>query len=219
MLSIPSARRFHPTPGERQQIRPPLANWPPIAAGPHPSDQTLIEAIAGGDRRAMELLYARHKARVDRYVRRMIGDAILAEDVVSDVFLEVWRGADSFKAKSRVATWLLAIARHRALSACRRRVEYRLDECAAIMIADPADNPETEIQRKDRNKLIQACMSQLSKTHREVVELVYYRQKSIEEVARIIAVPVGTVKTRMFYARNRMGKLLAEVGVDGRVLH
>jgi RNA polymerase sigma-70 factor, ECF subfamily len=167
----------------------------------------------------MALLYARHKLRVYRFILRIVGDDTVAEDILSDVFLDVWRDAGTFKAKSQVSTWLLAIARHRALSAFRRRVDEHLDDRSAAAIEDPADDPEIEIQRKDRSTVIQECLSQLSGIHREVVDLVYYRQKTIEEVARIVGVPVATVKTRMFYARNRMGKLLGAAGVDSPVLH
>ena len=192
---------------------------PNATFGPQPSDQVLIEAVGRGDQSSMSLLYARHKLRVYRFILRMVGDESVAEDILSDVFLEAWRDADTFKGKSQVSTWLLAIARHRALSRFRRRIDARLDDQSAAAIQDPADGPELEIQRKDRSTIIKNCLSQLSDIHREVVDLVYYREKTIEEVARITGVPVATVKTRMFHARQRMGRLLGAVGVDSPMLH
>src|SRR5882724_1930173 len=85
------------------------------------SDEALIGLIADGDKRAMQVLYCRHNVRVYRFIARLTGNASLAEDLVSEVFLDVWRQADGFAAKCQVSTWLLAIARYKALSALRRR--------------------------------------------------------------------------------------------------
>jgi RNA polymerase sigma-70 factor (ECF subfamily) len=176
------------------------------------SDEALVGAIAGGDRRAMQALYLRHKVRIYRFVLRLVGNAALAEDIVSEVFLDVWRQADGFKAKSRVSTWLLAIARYKALSARRGRSREQLDDEAADAIADPADDAEAILDRKDRGAIVRQCLSELSAIHREVLDLVYYHEKSVEEVAEIVGVSTGTVKTRMFYARKRMENLLETAG-------
>ena len=83
-------------------------------------DEALIASIAHGDRSAMQVLYARHSVRVFRFILRLTGNASLAEDMLSEVFLYVWRRAEAFEAKSKVSTWLLAIARYKAISALRR---------------------------------------------------------------------------------------------------
>ena len=110
---------------------------------------------------------------------------------------------------------MLAIARnnYKALSALRRRSDERLDENATA-IADPADDAETTVDKRDRNALVQHCLSQLSVLHREVLDLVYYHEKSVDEVAEIVGAPANTVRTRMFYARKRMQTLLEAAGVD-----
>jgi RNA polymerase sigma-70 factor, ECF subfamily len=177
-------------------------------------DDDLVSAIAAGDRQAMHALYLRHNVRVYRFVLRLVADAALAEDVVSEVFLEVWRRADAFEARSRVSTWLLAIARYKALSALRARSHEQLDDGAAAAVADPADNAEAVLDRQGRNTIVRECLAQLSAIHREVLDLVYYHDKSVDEVASILGVPEGTVKTRMFHARKRMGNLLATAGVN-----
>ena len=176
------------------------------------SDEALLKAVAAGDKPALQALYLRHKVRVYRFVLRLSGDAALAEDIVHEVFLDVWRQADGFKAKSRVSTWILAIARHKALSALRSRPEQHLDERAANAIADSADDAEMITEQQDRGMIVRKCLSQLSAIHREVLDLVYYHEKSIKEVAQIVGVPTGTVKTRMFYARKRMENLLDTAG-------
>jgi len=178
------------------------------------SDETLISLIADGDKRAMQVLYARHNVKVYRFILRLTGNQSLAEDLVSEVFLDVWRQAEGFESKSQVSTWLLAIARYKALSALRRRTDEHLDDQMAAAIEDTADNPETIVGTKDRNTIVQKCLTQLSPAHREVIDLVYYHEKSVDEVARIVGVPPATVKTRMFYARNKMADLLKQAGVS-----
>ncbi len=178
------------------------------------SDDALIGLIADGDKRAMQVLYARHNVRVYRFILRFTNNPSMAEDLVSEVFLDVWRQAESFESKSQVSTWLLAIARYKALSALRRRTDEHLDDKMAATIEDTADNPETVVGTKDRNIIIQKCLKALSPAHREVLDLVYYHEKSVEEVARIVGVPAATVKTRMFYARSKMADLLKQAGVN-----
>jgi len=189
--------------------RPAIASRASAPAVQTTSDQSLIKGIADGDRRAMQLLYTRHSVRVYRFVLRLTGDPILAEDLVSEVFIDVWRQAERFKSE-----WLLAIARYKALSALRRRLEEQLDESAAVAIADPAADPETPAHDQIRSAVVQNCLLKLSAVHREVLDLVYYHEKSVDEVAHIVGVPVSTVKTRMFYARKQMEKLLGAAGID-----
>ena len=182
--------------------------------GTDASDEALIKAIGQRDRNAMAVLYGRHHVRVYHFALRVTGDATLAEDIVSDVFLEVWRHADRFKSKAQVSTWLLAIARNKGITAVRRHCDEHL-EVNALEIKDPADDPEVLISKSDRRKAIQRALLQLSAAQREVIDLVYYHEKSVGEVAKIIGIPVSTVKTRMFYARRRIGEFLKAAGDDG----
>ena len=178
------------------------------------SDEALIRAIAAGDRHAMHVLYVRHNVRVYRFVLRLTNDSTLAEDLVSEVFMDVWRRANSFKAQSQVSTWLLAIARNKTLAAMRARLDEQLDDEMATAIADPADDAETTANKRDRSAIVEHCLSKLSPLHREVLVLVYYHEKSVDEVAQIVGAPASTVKTSIFYARKRMENLLKAVGLD-----
>src|SRR5262249_51192103 len=118
-------------------LRLSVASTGPTPAQTEPvSDHALITLIAEGDRRAMEVLFGRHNVRIYRFIARLTGDATLAEDVVSEVFLEVWRGAATFKARSQVSTWLLAIARHKALTSMRQRQDTQWDDEKAASIVD-----------------------------------------------------------------------------------
>ena len=188
---------------------------PNVSVVTHTSDEALIKLISDGDRRAFETLYLRHHSRVCRFLIRLVGSDLVAEELVHEVFLEVWRHAHRFEAKSRVATWLLAIARYKALSALRRGSCAQLDDATAAAVADPADDPETTTDRQSRRAILTRCLMQLPAAQREVIDLVYYHGKSVEEVAGFTGVAASTVKTRMFYARNRMASLLDEAGLDG----
>src|SRR5712675_3639069 len=182
------------------------------------SDEALITAIADGDKMALQTLYGRHNVRVFRFVLRFLNDEATAEDMVSEVFLDVWRQAERFERRSQVSTWLLAIARNKALSVLRRRSTEELDEEVAEFIEDPSDDPEVTMQKKQQTSLLQECLTQLSPAHREIIDLVYYHSKTIEEVVEIIGVPVNTVKTRMFYARKRIGELISAKGLDRQAI-
>jgi RNA polymerase sigma-70 factor (ECF subfamily) len=178
------------------------------------SDEALIARIASGDRLAMQVLFARHHVRIYRFVLRLVRDQWKAEDLISEVFLDVWRQADRFEGRSTVSTWLLAIARFKALSALRRKPEEGLDEDAALEIEDLADNPEVTLEKKDRSAVIRKCLMGLSAEHREIIDLVYYHEKSVQEVAKIVGIPENTVKTRMFYARKKLAEMLKAAGLE-----
>src|SRR5258705_6671542 len=146
------------------------------------SDEGLIRRIAGGDQLAMRTLFCRHRVALYRWLLRLVRDEALAEDLLSDVFLDVWRRAATFEARSSVSTWLLAIARYKALSARRRRTDAELDDKVAGTVADPADNPEIVLQKKHRAVQLRQSLASLSPEHGEVIDLVYYHDKSVREV-------------------------------------
>src|SRR5438445_12567533 len=100
---------------------------PSREAASETSNETLIGRIAGGDQLAMQTLFARHRVALYRWLLRLVRDEALAEDLLSDVFLDVWRQAAKFEARSSVSTWLLAIARYKARSARHRRIAAELD--------------------------------------------------------------------------------------------
>jgi RNA polymerase sigma-70 factor (ECF subfamily) len=177
------------------------------------SDEWLLVRIARRDEAAMHALYSRYSVRLYRFVVRLIRDPSLAEDLVSEVFLDVWRNARTFRAQSQVSTWLYAIARHKALTALRRRTDETLDDEVAVQIEDHACTPEDALAGKTRSELIQVCLSRLSPLHREVIDLVYYHERPIHEVAQIVGVCPNTVKTRLHYARAHIERLLMQSAV------
>ena len=172
------------------------------------SDEVLIRRIAGGDQLAKQTLFARHRVALYRWLLRLVRDEALAEDLLSDVFLDVWRRAASFEGRSSVSTWLLAIARNKAVSTRRRRTDAELDEESTSNVPDRADDPEVALQKKNRAELLRQSIDRLSPEHREVIDLVYYHGKAVTEVAEIVGIKEATVKTRVFYARKKLAELV-----------
>jgi RNA polymerase sigma-70 factor, ECF subfamily len=174
------------------------------------SDVILVNRIAAGDKLAMQALFARHRTPLYRWLLRFVDNETLAEDLLSEVFLDVWRQAGRFEGRSLVSTWLLSIARFKALSARRRRTDADLDEKIQTTVADPANDPEAVFQEKNRAELLRQALTRVSREHRQIIDLVYYHEKSIEECAQILGIPAATVKTRMFYARKKLAELVKD---------
>jgi len=178
--------------------------------GEYSSDEMLVARIAAGDKLAMQVLFARHRASVYRWLLRFVGNETVAEDLLSDVFFDVWQQAGRFEGRAAVTTWLLSIARFKALSARRRRTHAEMDETIEATVPDSADNPEIALQKKSRNELVRTALTKLSPDHREIIDLVYYHEKSVEDCALILGIPAATVKTRMFYARKKLAEQVQE---------
>ena len=168
----------------------------------------LVERIAAGDKLAMQVLFARHRTNVYRWLFRFVGNETVAEDLLSDVFFDVWRQAGRFEGRSAVTTWLLSIARFKALSARRRRTDVELDETIETTVADCADNAEVALEKKHQGEMLRGALTKLSPEHREIIDLVYYHEKSVDDAAQILSIPSATVKTRMFYARKKLAELV-----------
>ncbi len=178
------------------------------------NDHQLLDRIARGDRVAIQSLFARHHGRVYRFVVRQIGSETMAEEVANEVFLDVWRQAGRFEGRSQVSTWLLSIARNKAISALRKRRDEQLDDDHASMLVDDEDNPEVVAQKHDKAAALRDAIEQLSPEHKAVIDLVYYHEMTVSEVSEVLDIPTNTVKTRMFYARKRLSELLEKAGID-----
>lgn len=177
-------------------------------------DKELLASIKARDETALRQLIARHQARVYRFIAARVRVPAVAEELTSEVFVEVWIKAHTFEGRSSPATWLLAIAHNRAVSATRRRREEAWSEDEANALADESDDPEVSLQKRDKSAVMRQCLQRLSPEHREIIDLVYYHEQSVAEVAEVLAIPEATVKTRMFYARKKLSEILVAAGVD-----
>ncbi len=177
-------------------------------------DRALMARVATGDRQAIRILFERYQLKVYRFVLRLVANNATAEDVVSEVFLELWRHAAEFEGRAQLSTWILAIARNKAMSALRSRIDQPLDDAAAEAIPDLSATADILLDESRRSAALRYCLQQLPAAQREIIDLVYYHGKSVEEVAAIVGIPAATVKTRMFYARKRLSEYLRDVGIE-----
>lgn len=191
--------------------------------GPPVDDRELVRRVARGDERAFGKLYNAHNVSLYNYVLRLVHDPAVAENLLQEVFVAVWQGASGFRGGAQVRTWLFRIAHHQAVSCLRR-------ERAGISIAgaggaavgwpdrDTADGPDgavpggAEVEAAAwsawRADQIHAALRQLAPNHRAVIELVFFHELSYAEVAEVLDCPVGTVKSRMSWARRHLADAL-----------
>ncbi len=172
------------------------------------SDLEVIKRIADGDKRALETLYTRHSARTFKFLVRLTANKSAAEDLTHDVFLEVWNSAKRFEGRSSAATWILSIARYKALDSRRRQRSFTEHDLPAR--AEPS--PEVTAMQASSSDYMRECLTALSQEHREIIDLVYFHEKSVKEVSTILDIPEATVKTRMFYARKKLKEMLQALG-------
>ncbi|TGQ50275.1 sigma-70 family RNA polymerase sigma factor [Mesorhizobium sp. M1C.F.Ca.ET.193.01.1.1] len=178
------------------------------------TDRALVDRVAKGDRAAVRLLFMRHHARIYRFVARQTGSEMMADDIANEVFLELWRQAPGFEGRSEVSTWLLGIARFKALSLLRKKKEDWIDDDDAAQVPDSADTPEVVTMKEDKAAALRRFVDALPEEHRTVIDLAYYHGQSVTEIGEVLSIPVATVKTRMFYARKKLGEALKAAGYD-----
>jgi RNA polymerase sigma-70 factor (ECF subfamily) len=185
------------------------------AGDPHPAGEKsatrhealLVRRVAAGEPRAFEELYRIYHPRLTRFLINILRRPHLVEEALDDTMMVVWRRPDSYTGASKVSTWIFAIAYRTALKALSR-----LDEPQEDLDADRRPSleagPEQALGDRQVQKLLLTAMDKLSSDHRVVVDLTYYHDAGYREIAEIMNCPVGTVKTRMFHARQKLKDLL-----------
>ena len=172
-----------------------------------------IAAIARGDRTAFQELFRHYEGRLFRYFARLLRDAALAEELVVDTLLEVWRGAARFARRSRPSTWIFGIAHHKAVDELRRRRPPGADLEQAATVADPGDSPEAAAMSTEARRCLRQAVARLAPAHQEVLELTFFHGFSCAEAAAALRCPLNTVKTRMYYARQALRPILEAAGL------
>ena len=172
----------------------------------------LLGRVARRDEAAFETIYRAFSRRVFAYALYMLKEPHRAEEVLVDTMHEVWRSAAQFRGDSLFSTWLIGIARNKALLVYRGRradeLHEDLDDVAETKVDELAPEGFAELAAKQRREGVQACMRKLSQEHRECLQLVFYEECSLAVVARIQGVPENTVKTRLYHARQRIKNCL-----------
>jgi len=173
----------------------------------------LIARIRERDLRAFESLYRRYHPRLTRFLTNLIHRPPLVEEVLNDTLLVVWNRPDSYNGASRLSTWIFAIGYRKALKALRRN-EDPLEDAQAETRASAEPGPEQNLGQRQTHAALQTAMRELSPDHRAVVDLTYFHEMGYREIAVIMDCPVDTVKTRMFYARRHLKRVLAGALTD-----
>jgi RNA polymerase sigma-70 factor, ECF subfamily len=172
-----------------------------------------VSQTANGDRAAFERLFHAYEHRLYRYVLGMVRDPRTAEEVTGDVLLEVWKSAGKFRGQSKVSTWIFGIAHHKAVDALRRHVPEHVELGTLTQRPDVARGPEeTALATSDR-RAVSAALEELTPEHRAVIELTFLNGYSQAEIAAIVRCPINTVKTRVFYAKQQLRRILERRGV------
>ena len=183
------------------------------ASTPMPDpDLPLIQGVARGDSRALNELYARHGANILNYLTSYLNDRQLAEEVLQDVMMAVWKSAAGFRGESKVRTWLLTIARNRAINAGRRYTPRMVELDENIYHGD--SSPLERAEQKSLHLALREAIKTLPKFHQEILILVFYHGLTGQEVADVLGVSVGTVKSRLHRAKEMLRRVLQSTGDD-----
>jgi RNA polymerase sigma-70 factor (ECF subfamily) len=174
------------------------------------SDFELLQGTTRRDEKAFEALYGRYSAPVYNYLLRLIHEQDVAEELLQEVFVAVWERAGRFRGQAKVSTWLFRIAHHRAVDWLRKRRPSLLEEDARLPDGDSPEAEAFDIWHIDQ---LQVALAQLSPDHRAVLELVFFQGLSYREVAQVVDCPVGTVKSRVSYAKRCLNGVLRRMGI------
>jgi RNA polymerase sigma-70 factor (ECF subfamily) len=184
------------------------------ARAQHAEEETAwLHRIGKGEEAAFRALFLRYQQRLIRYLDRLLRGLEEAEEVFQETMLEVWQKAKRFQGRSAPSTWVYSIARHKAFDRLRKRGEVLAEPEDLQHEPDPHPDAGETAARAHLAERIRDLLPQLAPIHREVVDLTYYQEYTMEEIAEITGCPVGTVKTRMFHARRRLKAALAARGI------
>ena len=174
----------------------------------------LLAGIARGCEQDMGEFYRRYHGRIYAFLLHRLRNTADAAEVANEVMLDVWRGAGRFEARARPLTWVLGIAQHKAVDRMRREQHFAAEELDAEDLADESAGAVDLLARVQDATLLQRCLEGLSDAHRAVVHLAFFEDLGYGEIAAILDCPEGTVKTRMFHAKQGLKRCLGRLGLD-----
>ncbi|WP_286804164.1 MULTISPECIES: RNA polymerase sigma factor [unclassified Marinimicrobium] len=181
-----------------------------MALSEQDTDEQLLLAMAGGEMEAMSAFYRRHETRLYRFLMAKLNDSFVAADLLNEVMLEVWRSAARFAGRSKVTTWMFGIAHNKVLTHWRKLGVREFTEVDDTLADEtPAADLEQALSAVKDAERVRSGMQTLSPPHREVLHLVFFEELDYAEIGRILSVPEGTVKSRVYHAKNLLKKQLA----------
>lgn len=176
-------------------------------------EDLLLARVAKKDREALAEVYARFQRPLFSYLFHLLGQKELAEDVLQEVMVIVWQKAQTFRGTAQASRWIFGIAHHQAFKALRRDASATFVELETLEdLADEALDPEADVLRQVTHEELARALAALTPEHREVLELAFFQDFSCKEVAAIVGIPLGTVKSRLSYARRILRTTLLHNG-------
>ncbi|MEQ8677404.1 MAG: sigma-70 family RNA polymerase sigma factor [Aggregatilineales bacterium] len=175
-------------------------------------DYALIESMARGDARALDELYARHGGGILGYLTNFLRDRQLAEEVLQDVMLAAWNSAAKFRGDSKVRTWLLVIARNRAINTQRKKLPNFVPLEEDLNAYSTDTGPLEKVVRRSEHMMLKDAIQTLPPAHREILELVFFHQLTGPEIADVLGITVGTVKSRLHRAKETLRRIMQMMG-------
>ena len=174
-------------------------------------EREVIKRIARKDEKAFRELYENTSKKIYHYLLGMLKDPRKAEDIMIDTYTEVWRCAGKFRGDSKVSTWITGIARNLAFKEFRRK-KLMTNSIEEHLHSLPAK--EVAIDSFVRTDLLRKAMKKLSFAHKEILELVFYHEMSYKEISELLGIPVNTVKTRVYYAKENLKQVFVRMGIE-----
>ena len=179
---------------------------------PRLADEELMHVVQGGDPRAFEVLYDRHGGAAFSLAYRMVGKRAVAEDIVQEAFLSIWRSKVRYeREKGSVRTWVLGIVHHRTIDALRRNLVHERRRASAEGLEERQEAKEltdVEAARREEAREVRAALQALPGEQSRVIELAYYGGFTQAEIATRLGEPLGTIKSRTREAMERLRRLL-----------
>jgi RNA polymerase sigma-70 factor (ECF subfamily) len=182
-------------------------------SGELPDEQLreLLKRVGNRDQKAMEAFYRATHSRVFRFARSRLNDSFAAADILHETMIEVWKNAGRFRGASKTMTWVLGIAHHKVIDLQRKQTRDPVTEADETMPDTESPTPADLAERSRDRERLDRCLSRLSEKHRSVLHLVFFQDMPYGEIATVMGCPEGTVKTRVFHAKEALKKCLTRL--------
>lgn len=180
------------------------------------TDESLVQRCQAGDSTAFDCLARRHQKLVFRLIYRIIGKDADIEDIAQEIFLRAYKGLDKFRGDAAFSTWLTRITVNYCLKVLnQRKTKPLLERLTSFITWSKESSQQSIVELREQRAVVKHALEQLSPKHKAVVVLLYFEERSCEEISEILGCSVGTVKSRLYHARIKLKKLLSPYFFEG----
>lgn len=175
------------------------------------AEKKIFIEISKGNEEVMRQFFMTYSNDVYRYLMSRCGDELIANDILNTVMMTVWNGSSKFEGRSKISTWLIGIARFKLIDHYRKENKHSHDEITDNTPESYSDNGES-LEQQEQAAILRICIDKLVDIQKEIVHLTFYSDMNYHEISKVIECPVGTVKSRMYHARESMKKCIEGLG-------